>query len=177
MRAAYLVCRRLNIQPKTFFSHIGSFTGAAKRLQILHERPDHLAFLDFAHAPSKVRATVDAVKNRYPDRKLVACLELHTYSSLDKNFLPQYKHTLSQADTAIVFFNEHTLEMKKMPPLHADEMKKFFGQQDLQVFTNNKDLKMFLNKLNFTNTNPCFENFSAIRSKLPQSLNPLNPCA
>ena len=153
MRAAYLVCRRLNIHPKTFFSHIGSFTGAAKRLQILYEKPDHITFLDFAHAPSKVRATVDAVKNRYPDRKLVACLELHTYSSLDKNFLPQYKHSLSQADTAIVFFNEHTLEMKKMPPLNANEMKKFFGQQDMQVFTNNKDLKTFLDGLNFINTN------------------------
>ena len=153
MRAAYLVCRRLNIPTKDFFMHIGSFTGAAKRLQTLYETPHNIAFLDFAHAPSKVRATVDAVKNRYPERKLVACLELHTYSSLNKDFLPQYKNTLSQADIAIVFFNSHTLEMKKMPALDADDLKNFFGKQDLKVFTTNKDLELFLNQINFKNTN------------------------
>lgn len=153
MRAAYLVCRRLNIPPKDFFKNIGSFTGAAKRLQILHETPTHIVFSDFAHAPSKVRATVDAVKNRYPERKLVACLELHTYSSLSKDFLPQYKNTLKQADIAVVFFNEHTLEMKKMPPLNSEDMKKFFGNQDLKIFTTIKDLELFLNQLNFKNTN------------------------
>ncbi len=122
-------------------------------MQTLHETKNNIAFLDFAHAPSKVRATVDAVKNRYPSRKLVACLELHTFSSLNKEFLPQYKNTLSEADIAVVFFNEHTLEMKKMPPLNADEMKSFFGLKNLLVFTNKTDLDLFLKQLDFTDTN------------------------
>lgn len=153
MRATYLVCRALNIKAKDFFISISSFTGAAKRLQTLHETKTNIAFLDFAHAPSKVRATVDAVKNRYPNRKLVACLELHTFSSLNKDFLPQYRNTLSQADIAVVFFNKHTLAMKKMPTLQPNEMKTFFGLENLHVFTNNIDLELFLNQLDFTNTN------------------------
>lgn len=153
MKAAYHVCRELGVTDDMFFEAIQSFKGAAKRLQTLCETDTSIAYLDFAHAPSKVKATLQAVKSQYPNRQLMACLELHTYSSLNKAFLPQYEGTLNGADVAAVFFNEHTLAMKKMPPLSIEEVKTFFNNSQLHVFTDNSAFTSFLKEQNFNNQN------------------------
>ncbi len=153
LKAAYDVCRAIGISDEAFFEAVQTFKGAAKRLQTLCQTEASIAYLDFAHAPSKVQATLEAVKAQYPDRELVACLELHTFSSLNKAFLPQYMATMNKADTAVVFFNEHTLKMKNMPPLSIDEVKTFFGRPDLHVFTDNAELKRFLEQFSFQNRN------------------------
>jgi UDP-N-acetylmuramate: L-alanyl-gamma-D-glutamyl-meso-diaminopimelate ligase len=153
MKAAYLACMEIGISSAEFYEAIQSFKGAAKRLQTLCETSNSIAYLDFAHAPSKVKATTAAVKSQYKDRKLIACLELHTYSSLNKSFLPQYQGTMDEADVAVVFFNEHTLAMKKMPPLSIEEVKSFFGNPELLVFTDNALFTDFLKMQNFSNQN------------------------
>jgi UDP-N-acetylmuramate: L-alanyl-gamma-D-glutamyl-meso-diaminopimelate ligase len=153
LNAAYHVCKALEISDVDFFTAIQDFKGAAKRLQTLAIAKSSNAFLDFAHAPSKVAATVAAMKAQYKRRKLLACLELHTFSSLNKNFLPLYQDTMNAADEAIVFFNEHTFKMKKMPPLSPDEVKAFFNHPNLQVFTDNQALVAHLEKQSFKSRN------------------------
>jgi UDP-N-acetylmuramate: L-alanyl-gamma-D-glutamyl-meso-diaminopimelate ligase len=153
LKAAYLVCREIGVSDAQFFEAVQSFKGAAKRLQVLHKTPKSIAFLDFAHAPSKVHATIEAMKAQYPKRSLIAALELHTFSSLSKVFLPQYKGTMQAADIAIVFFNEHTLAMKKMPPLSMEEVKSYFNHPNLYVFTDNQVLTAFLKQQKFNNQN------------------------
>jgi UDP-N-acetylmuramate: L-alanyl-gamma-D-glutamyl-meso-diaminopimelate ligase len=153
LRAAYLVGEQLGLTEQQFLSAVGSFKGAAKRLQVLAKTDDSIAYLDFAHAPSKVKATIEAMKSQFPKRKLVACLELHTFSSLNKNFLPQYAATMNAADEAVVFFNEHTLKMKKMPPLSKMEVKAFFQHPNLRVFTDNQLFTQFLEKKKFKKRN------------------------
>jgi UDP-N-acetylmuramate: L-alanyl-gamma-D-glutamyl-meso-diaminopimelate ligase len=153
MKAAYLACKEISVTDEQFFEAITSFKGAAKRLQILHENKHSVAYLDFAHAPSKVKATIQAVKLQFPKRQLLACLELHTYSSLNKAFLPQYHHTMNAADEVIVFFNEHTLAMKKMPPLSIDEVKAYFDHSNSRVFTDNQAFLDYLKTKSFKNQN------------------------
>ena len=115
-----------------------------------------VAYQDFAHAPSKVKATIHAVQGQFPKRRLVACLELHTFSSLSKAFLPQYRSTMNRADEAIVFFNEHTLEMKKLPPLKMGEVKACFGHPNLRVYTSQERLTEHLREQEFKNQNVLF---------------------
>ncbi len=153
LKAAYLACKEIGISDDEFFAAIPTFKGAAKRLQILASTKTSVAFLDFAHAPSKVKATIDAMKAQFPKRQLVACLELHTFSSLSKSFLPQYAGTMQAADEAVVFFNEHTLAMKKMPPLSIDEVKAFFKHPNLTVFTDNQAFVAFLKQRKFQSRN------------------------
>lgn len=144
LRGAYLVLRELNISEDQFIEAIRTFEGAAKRLQLIRYEKSHLIYQDFAHAPSKVKATVKAMKDQYPDRKLTACVELHTYSSLSRDFLPQYQGAMGAADQAIVFFSEHTLEMKGMPLLDKKTIRDAFAREDLLVFTKREELKKFL---------------------------------
>ena len=156
LKAAYLACKELDITDAEFFAAIPTFKGAAKRLQTLAQGRTSVAYQDFAHAPSKVKATIHAVKGQFPKRHLVACLELHTFSSLSKTFLPQYRSTMNLADEAIVFFNEHTLEMKKLPPLKMGEIKACFGHPNLRVFTTQERLKDHLQDQEFKNQNVLF---------------------
>lgn len=144
LRAAQIACETLGVSKSEFLAAAASFRGASKRLQTLIDSPGFSAWLDFAHAPSKAKATVEAVKTLHPDRKLFACLELHTFSSLNKEFLPHYSGTMDKADTACVFYSPHTLKMKKMPPVNAEEVRKSFGRDDLQVFTEREDFEAFL---------------------------------
>ncbi len=150
---AKAVCERLYINETKFYEAIRSFKGAANRLETLAQNANTHIFKDFAHAPSKVKATTRAVKNLYPQRKLVACLELHTFSSLNKYFLPHYKDTLNAADVAVVYFNPHTIAHKKLPPISAEDIKQGFGKNDLEVFDDSKALNDFLKQQNYTNTN------------------------
>lgn len=150
---AKAVCERLYISEKKFYEAIQYFKGAANRLETIAQNDNRLIFKDFAHAPSKVKATTKAVKSLYPQRKLIACLELHTFSSLNKSFLPHYKDTLNVADTAIVYFNPHTIAHKKLPNLTAEDIKQAFGKPDLQVFDDSNALEQFLKTQDYTNTN------------------------
>ncbi len=146
LRAAYEVLTALGVSAKQFSQAITSFTGASKRLQPLVKLKHHTTYQDFAHAPSKVAATIEAVHVLHPDRRLTACVELHTYSSLNHDFLPQYRDTMSLCDRAIVYFSEHTLSMKKMPPLSEELIKEAFGREDLLVFTDPNLLEVHLSE-------------------------------
>lgn len=134
--AARLVCQELGINTDQYYESLMTFTGAKKRLQLLWKTNDQVAFLDFAHAPSKLKATVDSVKAWFPEKNLIAFFELHTFSSLNKTFLDQYAGTMDQADTAFVFFDDHTLKMKNLPELSTSQVKESFGRADLEVINN-----------------------------------------
>ena len=144
MNAARLVCNSLGIDDDRFFDAISDFTGANKRLQKISDSGDRVVYLDFAHAPSKVKATTESFKTWFGDKKLVAALELHTFSSLNKDFITQYSGSLDPADEAIIFYNAHTLKMKNMPPLDDDFLKQCFSHPNLQVFTNETTLFSYL---------------------------------
>jgi len=147
LQAALLVCKKLNINEHTFLNSISDFTGAAKRLEKWIDENHLLVFRDFAHAPSKVKATIDAVKELYPNKDLIAAFELHTYSSLNEKFLTEYKDTLEKAKHKIVYFDAHTLEIKKMPPLHPDIIIKGFNDPSIKVADNKKDLLKILSEI------------------------------
>lgn len=153
LKGAQLILEKLGITEEMFYGAIQNFKGASKRLETLGLNNNTHIFRDFAHAPSKVGATTHATKELYPTRKLVACYELHTFSSLNKEFLPHYDQKLNDADLALVFFSPHTLEMKKMPALSKEDVKAFFGRDDLQVFTDTEELKTFLKSQNWFNAN------------------------
>ena len=140
LNGARLVCNELGIADDEFLSAMQTFKGAAKRLQLLESTDNCNIWLDFAHSPSKLKATTEAVKSQYPDRELVACMELHTFSSLNKKFLPHYKDTMKAADKAFVFFNPEVLEHKKLPPVTKKEVAEAFAHPDLKVFTDSSEL-------------------------------------
>jgi UDP-N-acetylmuramate: L-alanyl-gamma-D-glutamyl-meso-diaminopimelate ligase len=153
MEGAKKVCNALGISDADFYTAMQSFKGAAKRLEILKQNNDHIIFRDFAHAPSKVEATVNAVKEQYPEKNLVACLELHTYSSLNKDFINQYYNTMQKADVRIVYFNPHTLTLKKLPHLSTAEVQHYFNDTNMHVVNDSAQLLLLLQKLNIVNTN------------------------
>ncbi len=136
--------KRIGITNEQFNEAIQSFKGAAKRLELVKKVNQTSIYRDFAHAPSKVEATVNAVKEQNENRKLVACLELHTFSSLNKRFLSQYQDTLNAAEIAVVYYNPHVVEMKKLEPLDPNEIIKSFNQPGLNVFTDSKTMVDFL---------------------------------
>jgi UDP-N-acetylmuramate: L-alanyl-gamma-D-glutamyl-meso-diaminopimelate ligase len=138
--AAISVCELLGISPKMFYQAIQGFKGAAKRMQLLEENRQTAVYLDFAHAPSKVEATTLALKEQYPERWLTAVLELHTYSSLSADFLPQYEATMLATDKAIVYFSPNTVAHKKLPEISVDQVKAAFKQPDLWVYTDAEKL-------------------------------------
>ena len=153
LQAAYHACQAVGVTDKQFFKAIQSFKGAAKRLDLIKETKQSIAYRDFAHAPSKVKATVAALKAQYPKRKLVACVELHTFSSLNKKFLPQYEGALAAADTAYVFFSEHTLAMKKLPPITKADIQAHFKHKNLKVFNHRGQLHGALKRHNWKHKN------------------------
>lgn len=134
LQAARLVCRELGLSDAQIFGALPSFRGAARRLQCLRADAELIIFSDFAHAPSKVRATVAAVRAQYPERQLLAALELHTFSSLNAAFLPQYAESLSGADAAFLHFNPQTLAQKRLPNLTTAQLREAFAMPDLAVF-------------------------------------------
>jgi UDP-N-acetylmuramate: L-alanyl-gamma-D-glutamyl-meso-diaminopimelate ligase len=153
LAGAHLVCRELGISDADFYQAISTFTGAARRLECIVQNDTTAVYKDFAHAPSKVAATVAAIQNQYPERRLVAVLELHTFSSLSKHFLSHYRHSLDPADVAVVFYSHHALQLKKLPPITPQEVIDGFGRDDLKVFTNGDELKEFLLSQNYANSN------------------------
>lgn len=153
LEGAGRVCEELGISGSHFYRAIASFSGSARRLELIGEKINTAVFKDFAHAPSKLRATVSAVKEQYPDRRLLAVMELHTYSSLSKHFLEHYRHTLNPADIPVVFFSRHAIDLKGLPPIDEDDVKEGFANPGLEVFTDPSKLEAFLRSLDFSNTN------------------------
>ncbi len=143
---ALAVCDRLGITDEQFYEAIPSFGGAARRLETVARSGNQIVYRDFAHAPSKVEATTDAVKAQYPTQKLLACVELHTFSSLNKAFLNEYRHSLDAADLAAVYFNTHTLAIKRLDPISPDDILTAFDKPGLQVFTETAALEAFIDK-------------------------------
>lgn len=153
LNAAYYACKELDIDADTFITAISSFTGAAKRLELLASSNDCTIYRDFAHAPSKVKATIDAVKKQFPERRLLAVLELHTYSSLNEAFMKEYDGALEPADEAVVFYSKHALEIKRLPDLPVTVVEAGFNKNGLIVFTERKALADWLSSRNYTNAN------------------------
>ncbi len=145
------ICRLIGITDLQFYKAISSFKGANKRLQKLGENEQTSIYMDFAHSPSKVTATINAVKEQFTNKKVVACLELHTYSSLKKDFLPQYNKSMEMADEAIVYFNHHTIELKRLEPVEPIEIEHAFNKKGLKVFTDSKQLLEYLLSSNYKN--------------------------
>ncbi|MDQ0109344.1 UDP-N-acetylmuramate: L-alanyl-gamma-D-glutamyl-meso-diaminopimelate ligase [Chitinophaga terrae (ex Kim and Jung 2007)] len=153
MHAARLVCNQLGISDADFLSAISSFKGAAKRLELVAAN-DHCAiYRDFAHAPSKVKATMEATQQQFPGRKLIAVLELHTYSSLNADFLDQYYGALDPATIAAVYYSKHALEIKRMPDLSPELIAQRFGRNDLHIFNSREKLENFLQGQSYQDTN------------------------
>ncbi len=144
IHAAWLVCKKLGLNAKEFTGAISGFTGAAKRLEVLAETSERIVFRDFAHAPSKVKATMQAVKQQYPGKKVAAVLELHTYSSLSEAFMPHYAGALDAADSACVFYSPHAMEIKRMPPLAAEAIVAGFAKPGLTVLTQRHEVEKWI---------------------------------
>ncbi|RYY99282.1 MAG: peptidoglycan synthetase [Chitinophagaceae bacterium] len=146
MHAAWLACRELGLDASTFTRAIADFTGAARRLELLARSARTIAYRDFAHAPSKVKATIEAVRQQYPGRRLLAVLELHTYSSLNEEFLGEYAGALDAADAAAVFYSKHALELKRLPDLPVESVKEGFARRDLDVINERAELEAWLER-------------------------------
>jgi len=144
LNGARLVCHAIGIDDAAFYTAIESFEGTANRLELIEKNEQFVIFKDFAHAPSKVKATISAVKEQFPDRELVACLELHTFSSLNKAFLDQYSGSFKDADKGCVYYNPHTVEMKKLENIDPEDIRKAFNKKDLQVFTDSGEMIRWL---------------------------------
>jgi UDP-N-acetylmuramate: L-alanyl-gamma-D-glutamyl-meso-diaminopimelate ligase len=152
LAGAKWICQQMGIDEEDFFEAIASFQGASKRLEKIAENETCIAFKDFAHSPSKVAATTKALKDQYPKRKLIACLELHTYSSLNPEFLKEYKGALDPADIAVVFYSPHAVKIKKLDEIKSEQIADAFQRDDLIIYTNPTDFKSFLYSQDFNNT-------------------------
>lgn len=147
------ICKLLGINESDFYQSIISFKGAANRLQLVAENEHTTIFKDFAHAPSKLKATVEAVNLQFQHRKLIAVMELHTYSSLSKNFLAHYRGSMDQADIPVIFFDPAAIALKKLPPITIEDVFEGFGNKKLKIFTNPLQLQEFILQQNYVNSN------------------------
>ncbi len=152
MAGAQWICQLMGVHKADFMEAISSFGGASKRLEKLAENKTSVLFKDFAHSPSKVSATVNAVKEQYPNRELIACLELHTYSSLNATFLKDYQNTLDKADRAVVFYSPHAVKIKGLEKVTETQIREAFQREDLIIYTNQEDFQKFVLNQNFENT-------------------------
>lgn len=144
LAGAKWICQNMGVDEDDFYEAIASFKGASKRLEKIAEGRTCVAYKDFAHSPSKVMATTNAVKEQYPDRKLIACLELHTYSSFNPEFLKEYKGALEAADVAAVFYLPESVRIKKLKEVTPEQISEAFVRDDLKIFTDSEDFKNFV---------------------------------
>ena len=152
LQAAMLACHCIGVKPEDFYREISSFTGASNRLEKICETNSSVAYKDFAHSPSKLKATINAVRERYADKELIAAMELHTFSSLMADFLPQYKGCMAEADKALVYFNPKVIEHKRLKPITAEEVREAFGTDNVEVFTDSEALQARLREFRYDNT-------------------------
>lgn len=144
LAGAKWICQHMGIDEADFYEAIASFKGASKRLEKLADNGSTVVFKDFAHSPSKVKATTNAVKDQYPDKKLVACLELHTYSSLNSEFLQEYKGALDGADVGCVYYSPESLAIKRLDPIDTSDIQRAFERNDLITYTDPESFQGFL---------------------------------
>lgn len=152
LAGAKWICQHMGIDEDDFYEAIASFSGASKRLEKITENSETVIFKDFAHSPSKVAATTKAVKEQYSNRTLIACLELHTYSSLNAEFLSEYKGALDAADKAVVFYSPHAVEIKQLDEVSKQQIADAFQRDDLIIYTNPTEFKAFLFEENLSNS-------------------------
>lgn len=152
LAGAKWICQHMGIDEDDFYEAIASFKGASKRLEKIVDHNSTVVFKDFAHSPSKVEATTNAVKEQYGDRTVLACLELHTYSSLNADFLKEYKGALDAADKAVVFYSPHAVEIKKLEEVSKDQIANAFERDDLIIYTDPVEFKEFLFSQELANT-------------------------
>ena len=153
LNGARLVCEKIGVSSAQFYKAIQSFGGASKRLETVAKNSKTHILKDFAHSPSKLKATTKAVKEQYPERELIACIELHTFSSLNQEFLAQYKNTMVDADKAFVYFSPKAIEHKKLAMLSENDVKTAFFSENVTVFTNSDELIKTVKSINFENKN------------------------
>ncbi len=146
----------LGVPEKDCYAAIASFTGAARRLEKVKEEKNLLIYRDFAHAPSKLKATLNAVREAYAGHHLVACFELHTFSSLNEKFLSEYAHSMDGADEAIVYFSHHALSLKGLPSLDAAVVKKYFERDDVNIIDEKTQLEATVKKMISGKSKPVF---------------------
>jgi len=152
LAGAKWICQHMGIDEDDFYEAAATFKGASKRLEKIVESKSTVVFKDFAHSPSKVMATTKAVREQFPEKKLIACLELHTYSSLNPEFLKEYEKSLDPADEAVVFFSPEALEIKKMQPISKDQIREAFDKKGLIVYTTPQEFKAHLQDLDYSNS-------------------------
>ena len=153
LNGALLVCEKVGVSQADFYKAIQSFSGASKRLELVKRTAGSVMYKDFAHSPSKLKATTQALKTQFPERELIACMELHTFSSLNKEFLSQYDGAMKNADKAYVYYSPKTLSHKKLQDLSPDEVKTAFNSNNITVFTDSNDLVNSLRTNNWQNKN------------------------
>ncbi|MBM3403439.1 MAG: peptidoglycan synthetase [Bacteroidetes bacterium] len=153
LQGALQVCLALGVSSEQFATAISTFRGASRRLEIIGDNGNTRIFRDFAHAPSKLQATIQAVKEQYPGHELVACMELHTYSSLSSQFLSHYTGTMDQADHALVYYNPHALQIKRLPTLSAEDIQQGFGRKGLKVYTDSSEMVGWLRQTDWNDKN------------------------
>ena len=164
LTAARIACHQIGVNDEDFYTIISDFPGASNRLQKIAENHHVTVFKDFAHSPSKLKATIKAVKQQYPDKKLIACMELHTFSSLTEDFLPQYYGSMSEADIALVYYDPEVIRQKQLKEFSPTDVKKAF-RKGVEIFNKKEDLLTKLHELNYENTVVLFMssgNFSGI---------------
>jgi UDP-N-acetylmuramate: L-alanyl-gamma-D-glutamyl-meso-diaminopimelate ligase len=153
LNAARLACNEVGVTDAAFYKAISSFKGASKRLELVAQNANTIVYKDFAHSPSKLKATTAAVKNQFPNRELIACMELHTFSSLTEEFLKQYNGAMLAADKAFVYFNPHTIAHKKLKPISIEQVQQAFGGANIKVYTDSQELLHDLKALSWKNKN------------------------
>jgi UDP-N-acetylmuramate: L-alanyl-gamma-D-glutamyl-meso-diaminopimelate ligase len=152
LEGARSICFHLGVSEEDFYEGISDFSGASKRLEKIAENDSTVIYKDFAHSPSKVEATTKAVREQYADRKLLACLELHSYSSLNEDFLKEYVGALDPADEAVVFYSPHAVKIKRLKEVSADQIARAFQREDLIIYTDPKKFREFLFGQDLKNT-------------------------
>ncbi len=152
LAGAKWICQNMGVDEAEFYEAIATFKGASKRLEKIAESANKVAYKDFAHSPSKVAATTKAVKEQYPDRTLIACLELHTYSSLNAEFLKEYQGALDHADVAVVFYSPDAVKIKQLDEVSYDQIAQSFQRDDLLIYTNPQAFQDYLFGLEFSNS-------------------------
>lgn len=153
LEGAKIVCNLLGLNEIDFYNSIKNFKGAARRLEIIKETSNSIVYKDFAHSPSKLKATILAVKKQFPERKLIAVMELHTFSSLNKAFLKEYKDCMLDADTSAVFYSPETVSHKRLESINQSDIRSGFNQNNLTVFDHPNDLKLWLSNLELSDCN------------------------
>jgi UDP-N-acetylmuramate: L-alanyl-gamma-D-glutamyl-meso-diaminopimelate ligase len=153
LSAAKAVCDKLCIEENEFYEAMRTFKGASRRMELIAEKGNTRIFKDFAHAPSKLKASTQAVKEQFPEQTLIACIELHTFSSLNKDFLTQYNDTFNSADESIVYFNPEVVENKKLEMISEEDIKSAFNNPNLIIFTNSKQLVEYITSKDLNNSN------------------------